>query len=153
MKITVAPTPCAAVIIAKSNLQKNIWDISNLNATVSDIDLRFLGLQERDLRKFSNIGVKTLGDVYRLPRIGILERFSSDVLKKIDQLYGRVNSFPNISLHDDFFIKVIDVDSANDTALFENYIRSILYELNIFLKKRASKVKLLKWFFFFKQII
>ena len=41
-----------------------------------------LGLQERDLRKFSNIGVKTLGDVYRLPRIGILERFSSDVLKK-----------------------------------------------------------------------
>ena len=156
MKITVAPTPCAAVIIAKSNLQKNIWDISNLNATVSDIDLRFLGLQERDLRKFSNIGVKTLGDVYRLPRIGILERFSSDVLKKIDQLYGRVNSFPNISLHDDFFIKVIDVDSANDTALFENYIRSILYELNIFLNKRASKVKLLKWFFFsnksFKQV-
>ena len=36
-------------------------------------------------------------------------------------------------------------------ASFENCIRLVLYDLNIFLKKRTAKTKSLKWFFFSKK--
>jgi len=151
IKIVVAPTPRAASIIAKSGLEVNVWDINNLNATISMIDLNYLGLQKKDMKRLLDLGVKTLGDVYRLPRAGILKRFSPDVLKLIDQLYGRVVSLPESRIVNDFFTKLIDVDFANNMASFENCIRLILYDLNIFLKKRTAKTRSLKWFFFSKQ--
>ena len=150
-KIAVAPTPRAALIIGKSELNTNVWDISNLNATVSSIDLNYLDLQKKDMKKFLDLGVRTLGDVYRLPRAGILKRFSSDVLKVIDQLYGRVADLPKSIVNDDFFTKLVDVDLAGNMFSFENCMRSILYDLNIFLKRRTAKTRSLKWFFFSKK--
>ncbi len=151
LKIAIAPTPRAALIIGKSELNTNVWDINNLNATVSEIDLNYLGLQKKDTKKFLDLGVKTLGDVYRLPRVGLLKRFSSDVLKVIDQLYGRVSDLPQTSVNYDFFAKLVNVDLADNTFSFENCMRSILYDLNIFLKKRTAKTRALKWFFFSKK--
>ena len=55
------------------------------------------------MKKFLDLGVKTLGDVYRLPRVGILERFSPDVLKLIDQLYGRVVDLSESRVVSDFY--------------------------------------------------
>lgn len=151
IKTVVAPTPRAASIIAKSGLETNVWDINNLNATISMINLNYLGLQKKDMKKFLDLGVKTLGDVYRLPRVGILERFSPDVLKLIDQLYGRVVDLSESRVVSDFFTKLIEVDLTNNMASFENCIRLVLYDLNIFLKKRTAKTKSLKWFFFSKK--
>ena len=47
IKTVVAPTPRAASIIAKSGLETNVWDINNLNATISMINLNYLGLQKK----------------------------------------------------------------------------------------------------------
>lgn len=151
IKTVVAPTPRAASIIAKSGLETNVWDINNLNATISMIDLNYLGLQKKDMKKFLDLGVKTLGDVYRLPRVGILKRFSPDVLKLIDQLYGRVVDLSGARVVNDFFTKLVDVDLTNNMASFENCIRLVLNDLNIFLKRRTAKTKSLKWFFFSKK--
>ncbi len=151
LKIAVAPTPRAASIIGKSQINTNVWNINNLNATVSKIDINYLGLQKKDTKKFLDLGVKTLGDVYRLPRVGILKRFSSDVLKVIDQLYGRVVDLSKSNVNNDFFTKLVDVDLANNMVSFENCMRLILYDLNIFLKKRTAKTRSLKWFFFSKK--
>ena len=51
LKIAVAPTPRAASIIGKSQINTNVWNINNLNATVSKIDINYLGLQKKRHKK------------------------------------------------------------------------------------------------------
>jgi len=88
--ISLAPTPRAAALLAKTNHHNlRLSDSAGLRSHLAPLALTHLELQEVHLKRLKKMGVHCIGDLIRLPRDGLARRIGPDLLNLLDQTFDR----------------------------------------------------------------
>lgn len=84
-----APTPRAARWLAQASPGQCVDDVEDLRATLAALPLRVMETSERIKALLADSGLRSVGEVMRLPRNGLAQRDASEVRRIIDQALGR----------------------------------------------------------------
>jgi protein ImuB len=84
-----APTPLAALILARAGKPLQVLDVSALTGQLAPLPLTTLRWSEEILGRLAHSGVRTIGAALRLPRAGFARRFGIAQLTMLDALTGR----------------------------------------------------------------
>lgn len=85
-----APTPRAASCLAFAGYQKFIRTALDLDTALAPLPVGTLAGQQDTLEALEAIGVRTLGELYALPREGVARRFGQALLDDLDRVLGRL---------------------------------------------------------------
>jgi len=90
-----APTPLGAALLARmprarSSLphERHCPDLPTLRATLDAAPVWLLGPGREHWEALQGMGLRTLGDLLRLPRSGVARRFGADLLGELDRARG-----------------------------------------------------------------
>lgn len=86
---TLAPTALAALAAARAGARCFITDPALLPARLKPLSLATLRWPEEQNARLVAMGVRTLGELMRLPRAGFARRFGPGLLADLDRLLGR----------------------------------------------------------------
>ncbi|HET9475647.1 MAG TPA: DNA polymerase Y family protein [Steroidobacteraceae bacterium] len=86
---TLAPTALAALVAARGGARCFITDPGVLPARLKPLSLALLRWSEEHNARLVAMGVRTLGELMRLPRAGFARRFGPQLLADLDRLLGR----------------------------------------------------------------
>jgi len=86
---TLAPTALAALAAARAGARCFITDAAVLPARLKPLPLAALRWPEEQNARLTAMGVRTLGELMRLPRAGFARRFGPGMLADLDRLLGR----------------------------------------------------------------
>jgi len=87
--LALAPTPLAALASARAGRPCMVTDPTQLVGHVASLPLGTLRWQGDVLARLARIGVRTIGQALRLPRVGFARRFGVAQLATLDRLTGR----------------------------------------------------------------
>jgi protein ImuB len=89
-----APTPSAAWWIALARVHeretRDALSADDLSAVLDPLPLPLTGWDAATLDTLHTLGLRTLGDLQRLPRTAVRKRFAATLLADLDRAYGRV---------------------------------------------------------------
>ena len=88
-RFTLAPTALAALAAARAGARCFITNPAVLPARLKPLPLTVLRWPEEDNARLAAMGVRTLGELMRLPRAGFAKRFGVARLADLDRLLGR----------------------------------------------------------------
>jgi protein ImuB len=88
-RFTLAPTALAALVAARAGARCFITDSAVLPARLKSLPLVALRWPEEQNARLAAMGVRTLGELMRLPRAGFAKRFGTAQLADLDRLLGR----------------------------------------------------------------
>ncbi len=86
---TPAPTALAALAAARAGARCFITDSRQLPARLKPLPLEVLRWPDEENARLAAMGVRTLGELMRLPRAGFAKRFGPTQLADLDRLLGR----------------------------------------------------------------
>ena len=87
--VALAPTPLAALVAARVGKPFVVTELTRLVGQLMPMPLVALRWPEETLERLARMGVRTIGQVLRLPRAGFARRFGTDLLAMLDRLTGR----------------------------------------------------------------
>jgi protein ImuB len=87
--LTLAPTPTAALLLARANGTPQS-DAAHLAGALAPLPLTALDLDADALATLRAAGITTFGDACALPRAGLARRFGAHVVDTLDRALGRV---------------------------------------------------------------
>ena len=94
--VALAPTPLAALVAARVGKPGGpmgqsfvVTDLARLTGQLMPLPLAALRWPQETLERLARMGVRTIGQVLRLPRAGFARRFGTDSLATLDRLTGR----------------------------------------------------------------
>lgn len=87
-RLAVAPVPQAAWLLARGKGDVQVLRRSDLDNTVSALPAWLLGAGRTHWEALQGIGVRSIGDLRALPRIGITRRFSEALVDELDRAFG-----------------------------------------------------------------
>jgi protein ImuB len=88
LQLALAPTPLAAVLLARAGRNCCIHSTARLAGRVAPLSLRHLHWPEDELQRLASMGVNTVGELLRLPRAGLARRIGPERLWQLDRLTG-----------------------------------------------------------------
>lgn len=89
LKLAMAPTPLAAVLLARAGRNCCITSGARLQGRLAPLSLHHLRWPDAELARLRSMGVTCLGELLRLPRAGLARRIGPQRLLQLDQLTGR----------------------------------------------------------------
>jgi protein ImuB len=89
LRSSVAPTPRAALAGARAAADLRVTHVAQLVGRLAPLPVAVLRWPEKTLARLGAMGVRTLGELLRLPRAGFAQRFGSEALRTLDRLVGR----------------------------------------------------------------
>jgi hypothetical protein len=89
LQLALAPTPLAAVLLARAGRNCCITGMSRLTGRLATLSLSHLHWPDEELLRLRSMGVATLGELLRLPRAGLARRIGPDRLRQLDRLTGQ----------------------------------------------------------------
>ncbi|KPK10865.1 MAG: hypothetical protein AMJ68_08005 [Acidithiobacillales bacterium SG8_45] len=87
--LAVAPTPLAALWLARANQEQVIEHKAQLAKALGDIPLEHLTLGEKSLRSLHGMGLQRVSDLVRLPRDGLTRRLGKELVLLLDRALAR----------------------------------------------------------------
>ena len=88
--LAAAPTPSAALMLARADRAQVLTDPAVLRDHVSSLPIAATGCTGEVLQTLTDLGVHTLGDLLALPRDGVVRRFGRPLLDLLDRALGLV---------------------------------------------------------------
>lgn len=88
--VTLAPTPTAALLLARHGVDTSIDDRHELRRSLAPLRLGVLGQPAQTVELLATMGVRTLRDLWALPRDGVARRFGQGLLDETDRALGRL---------------------------------------------------------------
>ncbi len=85
---TSAPTPQGAALLARVHHQRHCADLATLRAALDAAPVWLLGPGREHWEALQGMGLRTLGDLRRLPRAGLARRFGEALLGELDRALG-----------------------------------------------------------------
>ena len=85
-----APTPTAALMLARSKRAQTIIDPALLARELAPLPITAVGCSEQDVQTLADIGLHTVGALLALPRDGLARRFGPELLDTLDRALGRL---------------------------------------------------------------
>jgi protein ImuB len=89
-RIAIAPTPHAAHVLAGIEDGQAVLQPGQLRQALQDVPIRKSRLPAAAVDALPTMGIRTLGQLLRLPRDGLRRRFGRELLQAIDRLLGEV---------------------------------------------------------------
>lgn len=86
--VVVAPTPGAALLLARDGIDTSIGDRHQLRPALARLRLPLLDQPAQTIAVLANMGVHTLKDLQSLPRDGLARRFGQGLLDEVDRALG-----------------------------------------------------------------
>ncbi|MEO7774873.1 MAG: DNA polymerase Y family protein [Steroidobacteraceae bacterium] len=143
--LSLAPTPLAALALARAGSPVCIDDTTQLAGAVAGLPLRALRWSDDTLTRLLSMGVRTIGEAQRLPRAGFARRFGPELLVCLDRLLGR-RSDPRSAfrLRERFraMRELYYETSAQDRIMA--VVQLMLREMEAFLRQRQCGVTVLE---------
>jgi protein ImuB len=139
--VALAPTPLAALVAARVGKPFVVTELTRLVGQLMPLPLAALRWPEETLERLARMGVRTIGQVLRLPRAGFARRFGTDSLAILDRLTGR-----SPDLRERFHARErfrrrreLNYELENQTAIL-GALAPLLAELGRFLETRQCGV-------------
>jgi protein ImuB len=88
-RLALAPTPRAALAGARGAQGFRVLHEAQLVGQLAPLPVTVLREPEPDVARLASMGVRTLGDLLRLPRAGLAQRFGPALPLLLDRLVGR----------------------------------------------------------------
>lgn len=88
IELGVAPTPLAAWLLARRAQATPVTRLEALSAALRDLPLALLDLDDKQLHRLHGLGLRSIGELLRLPRAGLARRFGLPLLDHLDRLLG-----------------------------------------------------------------
>jgi protein ImuB len=86
--IAVAPTPQAALLLARCGMQVCITERAALRAVLGELPLAVLPVTEKQASLLDKMGLRKLRDLWRLPKAGLIKRLGLEFIDYLDRLLG-----------------------------------------------------------------
>ena len=142
---TLAPTALAALAAARAGARCFITDPRQLPARLKLLPVRVLRWSEDANARLLAMGVRTLGDLLRLPRAGFARRFGPALLTDLDRLQGRSADPRRRMKRRERYVGRVDLDhEIEDHERILEALRPLLDELEQFLRKRQRGITALQ---------
>jgi protein ImuB len=139
--VALAPTPLAALVAARVGKPFVVMELARLVGQLIPLPLAALRWEQETLERLARMGVRTIGQVLRLPRAGFARRFGTDSLAVLDRLSGR-----SADLRERFHARErfrrrreLSYELENQTAIL-GALAPLLAELGKFLESRQCGV-------------
>lgn len=142
---TLAPTALAALVAARAGARCFITDPAVLPARLKPLPIGVLRWPEPENLRLTAMGVRTLGELLRLPRAGFARRFGPARLADLDRLLGR-RADPRARLaRRERYVGRVDLDhEIEDHGRILQALRPLLEELERFLCERQRGITALQ---------
>ena len=142
---TLAPTALAALAAARAGARCFITDPMILPARLKPLPLTVLRWPEEENARLAAMGVRTLGELMRLPRAGFARRFGPRQLADLDRLLGRRADPRRRLVRRERYRGSIDLDhEIEDHERLLEALAPLLDELERFLRERQRGVTALR---------
>ncbi|MCG8028115.1 MAG: DNA polymerase Y family protein [Candidatus Thiodiazotropha endolucinida] len=86
VEIAVAPSPQAALLLARCAMQTCITERTALRAELGRLPLAVLPVSEKQATLLGRMGLRELRDLWRLPRAGLIKRLGLEFIDYLDRL-------------------------------------------------------------------
>jgi protein ImuB len=119
-----------------------LWRAAGGGAVLEDLPVAVAGLDAEALELLAGLGVRTLGDLMRLPRAGIARRFGQGLIERLDQALGRASEARAFFVPPERFAQQLELPAPMaeaERAIFA--ARRLLAELEGFLAARQAGVR------------
>ena len=87
--VALSPTPLSALVAARLGKPFVVTELTRLVGQLMPLPLAGLRWPQETFERLARMGVRTIGQVLRLPRAGFARRFGTDSLAMLDRLTGR----------------------------------------------------------------
>lgn len=162
---SLAHTPRASWLLGwypQGNLLDRDWQLtSSIESNAKEVFLGHLQkitlaelpelspFSEKLLRQLHNIGLKTLGELFALPRNSISRRYGQECLKQLDQIRGTA---PDLQAYiepaERFFAERHYLSGLETSAMVQQPVNELLLEFQQFLKRHQFQAESFHWRFF-----
>ena len=88
-EVAIAASPRAAFWLALESTGRIVQDPRQLASALHDLPVSMVARDERQLGRMQRSGIRTLGDLMRLPRDGVARRFGASTLQTLDLALAR----------------------------------------------------------------
>jgi protein ImuB len=88
--VTLAPTPTGALLLARHGVDTSVPDRHALRRSLAPLRLGLLDQPAQTVALLASMGVRTLRDLWALPRDGVARRFGQGLLDETDRALGRL---------------------------------------------------------------
>ena len=154
LQLALAPTPLAAVLLARAGRNCCITTPARLTGRLSPLSLRHLHWPEEECTRLSSMGVNTLGELLRLPRAGLARRLGAERLRQLDQLTGARRDPRRAIAPDEAFSQRIDPEYETlDRQSLLAALQPSLLKLEDFLRARQRGVMALRLRLHFRRAL
>jgi protein ImuB len=137
----VAPTPTAAVWLARAGDPRPVESLALLGGRLNDLPLGITRWPAAVQETFARLGLRRLGDLVRLPRGGVARRFTPQLVAELDEAYGRTPAVRRRHVLPERFRSRLDLEAEVERHdLLEPVLHRLLGELGDFLEVRAAGV-------------
>lgn len=83
-----APTPAGALMLARNGLETFVVDREAMRTRLARLPVERLDAAPATIAALERLGLRTVGEVARLPRDGLARRFGRDLLDHLDRAFG-----------------------------------------------------------------
>lgn len=145
---TLAPTALAALVAARAGARCFITDPRVLSARLKPLPISVLRWPEEENRRLEAMGVRTLGELTRLPRAGFARRFGKTALVDLDRLLGSRADPRRRLARRERYLGRIDLDhEIEEHERILQAVAPLLAELEEFLRVRQRGITALQFRF------
>ncbi len=142
---TLAPTALAALVAARAGARCFITDPASLPARLKPLPVSVLRWSDDDVARLTAMGVRTLGELLRLPRAGFTRRFGPAQIADLDRLLGRRADPRQRLTRQERYRGRVDLDhELTDHDRILHALRPLLDELETFLRTRQRGITALQ---------
>jgi protein ImuB len=145
-RLAAAPTPLGALWLARAGEGPQITDQARLRSALSGLPLNALRLETAVEDSLHGMGLRSLGELLRLPRDGLSRRFGTALVRSLDQALGR---YPDPRLPyvppPRFSSRLALPAEVDDTHALLFGMRRLLEELAGTLRARDAGVQHMTW--------
>jgi protein ImuB len=133
------PSPYASVLLARQGRAAAVERTEELRSMLGDLPSAALGLDERTHERLLKPGLATLRDLWRLPREGLVRRYGTELLLRLDRAAGLLATPLREFRSPPRFDARFELPSETDhLAYFFPAIEQLLQRLSTFVHERDA---------------
>lgn len=141
-RLALAPTPLSSLWLARAGQRVVVTDARALPGQLASLPLRCLQWPDKTIGALHGIGVRTLGQLMRLPRAGFARRFGKQRLNELDRALGRAPDPRAAHQSPEHFCASLDMPAeTGDMALVLAGAQQLVSRLSAFLIARQGSVQ------------
>tara|TARA_B100000029_G_scaffold479810_1_gene527203 strand:+ start:1536 stop:3074 length:1539 start_codon:yes stop_codon:yes gene_type:complete len=150
--MAITPTPESAKLCVMDNRNTYLVTYAQLVSHIRNISVNKIELSKQQYKFLFDLGIKTIGDLFRLPRSGIIQRFGFDFLNYIERLTGKAIDPRPLSKSRPLFYADIDLEGEITTIqqLLAG-IRILLVKLEQHLNNSYAAINQLEWYLYYEN--